>query len=91
MVIFSASGFVSDNDTEQNAQIAYSFGAATDEFSIDSSLGEVMTTLSLDRETQASFVLDIIASDGVNSGMAQLIVNLTDVNDSPRGSTKRST
>lgn len=83
VVIFSASGFVSDNDTEQNAQIAYSFGAATDEFSIDSSLGEVMTTLSLDRETQASFVLDIIASDGVNSGMAQLIVNLTDVNDSP--------
>ena len=83
MAIFSAGGFVSDNDTEENAQIAYSLRGATDKFSIQNSTGEVMTALSLDRETQASFVLDIVASDGVNSGTAQLIVNLTDVNDSP--------
>ena len=82
-VIFSATGFVSDNDTEEHAQIVYSLRGATDQFSIDNRTGEVTITSSLDRETQASFVLDITAFDSVNTGMAQLIVNLTDVNDSP--------
>ena len=71
-----------DNDTSAaNRRISYSLGSSV--FMILNSTGDIRTTASLDRESTPSYVLTILANDGRNGASAQLIVNITDVNDRP--------
>jgi len=79
-VIYTA--FASDNDTDEiNRRITYSLGSSA--FMITNNTGEIRTVISLDRETTSSYTLEILASDGNNGGSAQLVVNITDINDNP--------
>ena len=71
-----------DNDTSAvNKRISYSLGSSV--FMILNSTGRVRTTGSLDRESTPSYNLTILANDGLNGASAQLIVNITDINDRP--------
>lgn len=73
-----------DGDTADT--LTYSLNTPSNTFSIDSSTGEVFTIMALDRETQDTYSLDIVATDDnpVNtqhSTIHSLTITVTDVND----------
>ena len=77
-----------DRDIGTNADIRYSFGrtlnAASSPFRIDSITGQIHSVGVLDRETQQSYQIELIASDlGVppRSSTVTLVISLSDVND----------
>lgn len=74
----------SDNDVGLNAQITYSLGDETPEFSINSQTGAIMTTKLLDRETTSGYLLTVTAKDGGNpplSDTTDVEISVSDVND----------
>ena len=75
---------VSASDPLTDQPVMYSIAPA-DVFSINSSTGEVTVAASLDRETLASYTLQLSAtsSDSDQVGQAQLVVAILDANDFP--------
>ena len=74
----------SDRDGPLNNQIIYSFEEEQDNFRIDSSNGSVFTKKLLDFEEIQSFSIWVKAEDNGSpqlSSRAQLVINLSDVND----------
>lgn len=73
-----------DADTVDNS-LEYSIVAGNDEkqFIIDSRNGKIYTSAVLDYETKQSFDLLVQVSDGINTAVAPLLVNLVDINDNP--------
>ena len=75
-----------DDDTTSNAQLTYSLVTVGSPFTIDSSTGLVTLSGSVDRETTASYQLDVRVSDGgVPSLSSNVILSVTvlDRNDNP--------
>ncbi|OTF81020.1 protocadherin Fat 4-like protein, partial [Euroglyphus maynei] len=71
-------------DADQvDTMLEYSIVAGNDEkqFIIDSKSGKVYTSAVLDYETKQSFDLLVQVSDGINTAVAPLLVNLVDIND----------
>ena len=54
-------------DPDEEA-LVYSIIGTSDEFEIDSSTGKVTTKVELDRENQDQYILQVEASDGVDTG-----------------------
>ena len=54
-------------DPDEEA-LVYTIIGTSDEFEIDSSTGKVTTKVSLDREDQDQYILQVQASDGVATG-----------------------
>ena len=75
---------VHDDDANSQYTFMISSGNEATKFTIDSLTGIVSTLGSLDRETQSSYSLVIVASDGVTlSNPVTLNVVIVDINDSP--------
>ncbi|XP_077984581.1 protocadherin Fat 4-like [Glandiceps talaboti] len=73
-----------DPDEGSNALVSYSIVSGDDgKFYINEESGEVRTRSRLDRETIASYNLDVSASDGSQYSVMSLGVKLLDSNDSP--------
>ena len=74
-----------DNDAGENGQVLFSFEERTSNFLINELTGEVTTLSSFDYELQQNYVLTIVATDNSTtsplSSSAQLLVNITDMND----------
>lgn len=79
-----------DNDVGLNAQITYSLGQSlgdtdhSEEFTINSQTGAIITTKTLDRETMSGYLLTVTARDGGNpplSDTTDVEISVTDVND----------
>nr|XP_027203228.1 protocadherin Fat 4-like [Dermatophagoides pteronyssinus] len=71
-------------DADQvDTMLEYSIVAGNDEkqFIIDSKTGKIYTSAVLDYETKQSFDLLVQVSDGINTAVAPLLVNLVDIND----------
>ena len=66
-----------------DTQLEYSIVAGNDEkqFIIDSKSGRIYTNAVLDFETKPSYDLLVQVSDGINTAVAPLLVNLVDIND----------
>ena len=77
----------SDNDSSiQNRNITYSlsgnaFRIRTTVDANGNSIGEVQATINLDREVVSSYMLQVIASDGVANDRADISIVITDIND----------
>ncbi|KAH9508008.1 hypothetical protein Btru_052572, partial [Bulinus truncatus] len=76
---------VSCSDTETVGTVAYSItsGDTNSDFSINSATGVITTSASasIDYETKQNFMLEVTASDGVNSEKTYVKVTVTDVNE----------
>ena len=78
-----------DRDLGSNAVISYSFTLTNNQgssnpFEIDSDTGAIVTTESLDRELQPSYLFTILATDGGNPPMSSTVsgeLTVLDVND----------
>lgn len=73
-----------DSDAGSNAQISYTFEFPNQQFVIDHDTGVIRTNQVLDRETQASYLLTVVASDhGVNPrrDKTSVTVFVDDLND----------
>lgn len=70
-------------DADQDTVLEYSIVAGNDEkmFIIESKSGRVYTSAVLDFETKPSYDLLVQCSDGINTAVAPLLVNLVDIND----------
>ena len=76
--------FASDKDIGNNARITYGFaGGISGPFNISKTNGSVTIGRPLDRETNSSYLLTVVASDGINNGTAPLLIRVEDVNDNP--------
>lgn len=71
------------DDDSITEQLEYSIVAGNDEklFIIDSKSGKIYTSAVLDFERKQSYDLLVQVSDGVNTAVAPLIVNIIDIND----------
>lgn len=71
------------DDDSITEQLEYSIVAGNDEklFIIDSKLGRIYTSAVLDYERKQSYDLLVQVSDGVNTAVAPLIINIIDIND----------
>lgn len=72
------------HDADQvDTALEYSIVAGNDEkmFIIDSRTGKVYTSAVLDYEAKQSYDLLVQVSDGINTAVAPLLVNLVDIND----------
>ena len=69
-----------------NSILEYSIIAGNDEklFLIDSRSGKVFTSTVLDYEKKTSYDLLVQVSDGINTAVAPLLVNVVDINDQVR-------
>lgn len=81
-----------DEDSLSNGDVSYAItiGNTNNAFDISSS-GVITTTQPLDRETVASYILTVEATDGGNpsqSGSAIVVVTVTDINDNRMAFTK---
>ncbi|KAG8450966.1 hypothetical protein GDO86_003300 [Hymenochirus boettgeri] len=82
VVVISAT----DEDTGENARIAYLAEEGIQQFAIDPETGAVTTTMDLDYEDQVSYTLAVTAQDhGIpqKSDTTYLEILVTDVNDNP--------
>ncbi|XP_071105938.1 protocadherin Fat 4-like [Haliotis cracherodii] len=73
-----------DADTGVNGRVTYTLTTATDVFVLDHTSGQLRLNGSLDRETQATYVLTVMATDGGSQPLnstSQVIVTVSDVND----------
>ena len=68
-------------DEDSDSRITYRMTPGSTPFEIDPQTGFVSTTEDLDREITASYVLDIIASDGHHEARTILSISVTDIND----------
>ncbi|KAI2804340.1 hypothetical protein BLOT_003322, partial [Blomia tropicalis] len=70
-------------DADQDTTLEYSIVAGNDEkmFIIESKSGRIFTSAVLDFETKPSYDLLVQVSDGINTAVAPLLVNLVDIND----------
>lgn len=68
-----------------NEVLEYSIVAGNDEklFIIDSRTGRIFTASVLDFERKQSYDLLVQVSDGINTAVAPLLVNIVDINDNP--------
>ena len=74
----------SDEDAPPFNNVTFSLDDnAGGRFTIDPTSGVVLTTQSLDRETQPSFTIIVRADDGAFSDTQNITVFLTDINDNP--------
>ncbi|KAI6657178.1 protocadherin Fat 4-like [Oopsacas minuta] len=65
-------------------KINYSFNPDSSLFSIDSMSGEVSVSGSLDFDSgSTTFTLLVVANDSSNTGVANLVIDITDENDNP--------
>ena len=74
---------VAATDADSNT-LTYSLGgtdAAT--FNIDTAIGQLKTSASLDYETKSAYKITIIASDGSLTDSINVIINVTNVNEAP--------
>lgn len=71
------------DDDSITEQLEYSIVAGNDEklFFIDSKSGKIYTSAVLDYEKKQSYDLLVQVSDGVNTAVAPLIINIIDIND----------
>lgn len=71
------------DDDSITEQLEYSIVAGNDEklFIIDSKSGKIYTSSVLDYERKQSYDLLVQVSDGVNTAVAPLIINIIDIND----------
>lgn len=71
------------DDDSITEQLEYSIVAGNDEklFIIDSKSGKIYTSAVLDYERKQSYDLLVQVSDGVNTAVAPLIINIIDIND----------
>jgi len=71
------------DDDSITEQLEYSIVAGNDEklFIIDSKSGKIYTASVLDYERKQSYDLLVQVSDGVNTAVAPLIINIIDIND----------
>lgn len=81
-----------DDDTI-NEVLEYSIIAGNDEklFFIDSRSGKIFTASVLDFEKKQSYDLLVQVSDGINTAVAPLLVNVVDINDQVRKQSREST
>ncbi|XP_043843520.1 protocadherin Fat 2 isoform X3 [Dromiciops gliroides] len=75
-----------DADKDDNGRVFYTLLSPTDKFSLHALTGEVVVTGSLDRESQAQYVLKVEARDQAKVGhqlfsITNLVITLSDVND----------
>ena len=87
MLSSSVTVHANDKDEVKNAELRYSLdGSLTDFFSVDPFSGWLTNLVSLDRERQSSYTLNLLAVDGGNPSLnatAKIHVNLVDCNDNP--------
>lgn len=71
------------DDDSITEQLEYSIVAGNDEklFIIDSKSGKIYTSSVLDYERKQSYDLLVQVSDGINTAVAPLIINIIDIND----------
>ena len=69
--------------TDLDADSTHTFSISGAVFSIGETSGEVRLAGILDREMQASLTVEMVASDGVNTTSAFLVVTVLDANDNP--------
>ena len=69
--------------TDQDSTVQFSLAPSTDAdaFSIDPASGLLRTGRPLDRETQAEYVVGVVASDGEFTDQATVTITVLDVND----------
>ena len=77
---------ITATDTDTADSLSYSFSAPSAKFAIDSGAGEVTLKATLDRETTASYTLNIVATDdgtrdGARSATHVYTITVTDSND----------
>ena len=77
-----------DQDSGKNSEISYSItrGDPKSQFRIDPVTGWISVAAKLDRETVASYTLEILALDhGIpqRSGTVMVYIDVTDANDNP--------
>ncbi|XP_067672062.1 protocadherin Fat 4-like [Haliotis asinina] len=73
-----------DSDAGVNGMVTYTLTTATDIFILDPASGQLRLNGSLDRETQATYVLTVMAKDGGSTPLnstSQIIVTVSDIND----------
>lgn len=70
----------SDGDLDT---LSYSFLSPAPEFNLGSSSGLIILSQALNAETQTSYTLQVIASDGDKSATATVSVTVRDVNEAP--------
>jgi len=77
---------ISARDDDINEVLEYSIIAGNDEklFLIDSRSGKIFTGSVLDFEKKQSYDLLVQVSDGINTAVAPLLVNVVDINDQVR-------
>ncbi|SHK49015.1 PA14 domain-containing protein, partial [Rubritalea squalenifaciens DSM 18772] len=78
-------GTVSATDPDVGDTLTYSITAGNGggEFAINSSTGEITTTVALDYEAAAQYVLTVEVSDGSLTDTATITVDVTNVNEAP--------
>ncbi|PIK46575.1 putative protocadherin Fat 4-like, partial [Apostichopus japonicus] len=70
-----------DLDTERGGDVSYIIvSGGIGSFLIDET-GSILVNSELDRETEASYSLTIVASDGLNQGDCTVTITIADVND----------
>ena len=78
-----------DADIGSNADVSYSIISGNDgHFTVNPNTGQIRTSGRLDRETMAAYSLGIRASDGRQSTVTTLEVNIQDANDNDPTFTK---
>ena len=83
-VIFTA--IATDADVGVNAEIQYFISTDTDVFMINSTIGDVILTQTLDREIDDTYSIVIVGEDQGQPSMSSqtiLQIRVTDINDSP--------
>ncbi|XP_048738793.2 protocadherin Fat 4-like [Ostrea edulis] len=76
--VVTVSAIDADNDP-----VTYSFAGVYPNFRIDSKTGKILLRTSIDRETDPTIDLYVIASDGQRSSTATVSVTVEDVNETP--------
>lgn len=70
-----------DLDTERGGDVSYIIvSGGIGSFLIDET-GSILVNSELDRETETSYSLTIVASDGLNQGDCTVTITIADVND----------
>ncbi|MDH5446500.1 MAG: cadherin domain-containing protein [Gammaproteobacteria bacterium] len=75
---------IAANDSDgPSATFGITAGNTGNAFAIDSSTGEITVAGALDYESLTSYTLTVNVFDGLNNGTVDVIINVTNVNDTP--------
>ena len=74
---------IAATDSDNNTLAYVLSGSDAASFNIDSSTGQLKTSIALDHETKASYSMTVTVSDGTLSDTITVTINVTDANDAP--------